>query len=85
MIILKILFTTRAITRHTAATVGSERQMTAPMNENLRMFPNRCENNRAKAPQHRDIFCCRVGIGYLLAECLPELRLLFVNVQMDKV
>src|SRR5215204_1417225 len=28
---------------------------------------------------------CRVGSSYLVAECLSELTLLFVNVQMDKV
>ena len=45
----------------------------------------RLENNLAKAPNIVIYSACRVGIGYLLAECLPELTLLFVIVQMDKV
>jgi hypothetical protein len=45
----------------------------------------RCENKLAKAPNIVIYSAGRVGMSNLLAECLPELTLLFVNSQMDKV
>jgi len=65
--------------------VRSAGERIAPMNKIRACSQMRFENSLAKAPKIVIYSACRVGIGYLLAECLPKLTLLFVNVQMDKV
>ena len=75
----------KPVTRNAAVTVRSAGERIAPINKIFACFQIRCENKLAKDPRIMIYSPCRVGIGHLLSERLPEHTLLFVKIQMAKV